>query len=470
MLRSTLRYLLFLTCAFTAPAAVSAEAPRFALVIANAEYTTPADRLTGPARDADLVVKALRGAHFRVNLVRNATVAQMQAAVDSFANELKQGGPAAIGLLYYAGHGGADRNRYANYLLPVDVANIGSADYAARGYPVEAIFKRLSYLDERPAITIIIDACRSTSGGTASGGPFMVDPPDPGRGFLLAHSTGQGHAASDSSVFAEAFAKSIAQPGLTLEQALDAVRREVSAKNPAQLPNHKSGLVAKVCLGGCVDSSAARGKFANNTTLLQATQADAQRLIESLERQRAREFCADGYGTLLELHGSALAALRAGDAETAGGTWEQVLQRGNMITAVVSMIDRTSESARQLEEIRRAHDIQSARTSYERFERNFDRDELPRATKGARGPKLENDLKRMQALRAEAVQLAADSKFLEAAQKMVDAINLGRAIDQEGNNRPSPRSQVELRRSTTTSVRTVTPAEMKKMFPNSPCS
>ena len=469
MLRSILRALLLL--AFASGTALAAE-PRIALVIANAEYATPADRLTGPPRDADIVVKALQGAQFKVTLLRNATAAQMQAAVDGFANELKQGGPAAIGLLYYAGHGGADRSHFANYLLPVDVANVGSADYAARGYPVEAIFKRLSYLDERQAIAIVIDACRSTGSGGASGGPFMVDPPDPGRGFLLAHSTGQGHPASDSSVFAEAFAKSIAQPGLTLEQVFDAVRRDVSAKNAAQLPTHKSGLVAKVCLGGCSEGASPRGKFTSNATLMQATQADAQRLIDGLERQHAREHCADGYGTLLELHGSALAALRAGDAETAGGTWEQVLQRGSMISAILTTIERTTESTRQAEEMRKANTLRSEQTSYERLERDFERRELPNAAKAVRSPRLESDFGRMQALRAEATRLAADSKFLEAANKMVEAINLGRTIEEEGNNRSSARSRLEPiapRSDRMTPIKTMSPADLKRMFPNSPC-
>jgi hypothetical protein len=430
------RALRFIAGVFAACVATSGSAqvasnapPRAALVIANAEYVTPADRLVGPARDADIVSKALVRAGFSVAVVRNASAQQMEAAVNTLADQLKQAGPASVGLVYYAGHGGADRAKRANFLAPVDVANVGSTDLATRGYPVEAIFKRLAYLDERPAIVVVIDACRSTSGNPATTASPLLDPPDPGRGFLVSHSTGQGQVASDSSSFAEAFSNFIGQPGLTLEQAFDAIRRDVSGRNSGQLPNHKSGLVAKVCLAGCSDLASTRGKYAGNPVLLKTIQGDVEKLTADLERLQARQRCANGYGTLIDLNNSALTALRSGDSETAGGTWELVLQRGSVISAVLTSLDRAAESIQRTEESRSTNMTRYARTEFQRLARTYDRLISALASESQKNAKQESELKAMRDLHEVAAKLAADSNYRAAADTMVDAINMGLSIE-----------------------------------------
>lgn len=415
-------------------AVAMAEEKRIALVIANSEYITPADRLPGPVRDAITVAKALKAANFTVLEVRNSTVAQMKAAIKQFAGELKRAGPTSIGLVYYAGHGAADRRRGENYLLPVDMPDITNADYGKQGYAVEDLLDQLRSLDQRAAIALVIDACRTPAGASSGAARTLSDPHDPGLGFLVAHSTGQGRPASDSSLYADSFARLIGQPGLALESVFDEVRKEVAAKNHGQLPVHKSGLVEKVCLGGCASGSGAAGKYASNPTLLKIMRGDSERLIAEMERLKASERCKGPYDAMVQLHDSALKAMGQGDPDTAGGTWEQVVQRGTMIAPLLRSVHQSSESLSAMtEETRNSHELRVAKGFYDRHDRDFERRYYPRASKWARTAKLEADLSRMARMRDEASRLAGENRYQEAANLLVDAINFGKELEEEAN-------------------------------------
>lgn len=239
-------------------ASVSATSPRVALVIANSRYVEPTDALPGARRDGQTMQKALESVGFKVALVENATKAQMESAVRAFQRDLRNAGPAAVGFFYYAGHGTADRRRQDNFLLPVDLAGVASEDVDIRGLGVRWITDLLRGLDERPAIAIVIDACRSVSeptrgGGTSASGQMgMLDPDEiSDRGYLVAHSTGKGQIASDAGHFAEALAGKLVTRGLSLDQVFELVRQDVAAKTRVQMPTFRSSLVAKVCLAGC---------------------------------------------------------------------------------------------------------------------------------------------------------------------------------------------------------------------------
>lgn len=230
---------------------------RIALVVANAAYSHPDDTLTGPTRDAQTIKAALEQVGFSVTVAQNVDKALLQAAVKTFHRSVRDAGPTAIAVFYYAGHGGAGQGGNENYLLPVDVPQIAKADLAAQGVGVRWITELMQTLDERRAIAIIIDACRTRAGaasgqrGSTPGGLGVAEPDEPDRGHLIAYSTSKGRPASDGGDYAQALAKRITTTGLTLDQVFEEVRLAVATDNAKQLPMFRSGLVNKVCLVNC---------------------------------------------------------------------------------------------------------------------------------------------------------------------------------------------------------------------------
>lgn len=418
---------------------------RVALIIANGDYLSSVDRITGPARDAEIMAKALRNLGFAVTLERNANARQLRSAVDAFANDLKRAGKGAVGFFYFAGHGGSDAAGTQNYLLPVDVADVESADYAKVGYSVNALIQRLEYVDDPLALAVVIDACRNSRTGSKA---RLTRPIEPPRGFLLAHSTSQGSLASDSGVYAEALAKTLGSSGATLDVAFLQVRDLVQQRS-TQRPLFVSNLSEKdICLAGCNAGQSAKGKFGGNPQLLQATQRDAARLVGELTAIRAAERCARGHATVVELDASAHEALKRGDHEAAGGTWEQVIQRAMMISSELGPVPTADPRTKQIEDMLASARMVSQQVAQEDFNqqlRDFDRNQLPRAERSAKSDKHRADLRRMTAMRAEAAQLASAGQLQDATDKLADAANIGVDIEEEVTGTRQPRQSTSVR-------------------------
>lgn len=237
------------------------QSPRIALVIANGAYSHPNDVLGGPLRDAQTMKVALERVGFNVIVKTNLSKAEFQQAIKAFHQDIRKAGPTAVAIFYYAGHGAAALDKdgnYDNFLIPIDVPNIAHADLATQGLSVRSITELLQNLDERRAITLIIDACRTpagTSGTKERGGSRMertlVAPPEPQSGYLIAHSTSEGKPASDAGEYAATLSKLITTPGLTLPQVFDKVRLAIATNNEKQRPMHWHSLLTELCLAGC---------------------------------------------------------------------------------------------------------------------------------------------------------------------------------------------------------------------------
>ena len=83
-----------------------------ALIIGNANYSTPSSRSTNATRD---MADALRGAGFEVILKTDANQGAMKDAIRSFGSALKTKG--GVGLLFFSGHGVQANGE--NYILPL---------------------------------------------------------------------------------------------------------------------------------------------------------------------------------------------------------------------------------------------------------------------------------------------------------------------------------------------------------------
>ncbi len=268
---------LWLLAAWLAPALGQQPAlrARIGLIIANDDYLAAKDRLSGPLNDAAILRKALQDQDFtgvdgdRVpSLLPNGTKEQMRQKLLAFRTALQTAGPLALGVLYFAGHGGAYTTATGidNYLLAVDTPDISTAPFDVHGIGVRWITNFLGQIDadRRPTIVIVVDACRTLQGALASGGrgaspvPTMVRPDENvPKGMLVALSTGPGKTAPDASVYAEVLADRIkASSGVPLVSLFDEVMREVANKTEQkQFPVFQSQIAAAVCLGSCKSDS-----------------------------------------------------------------------------------------------------------------------------------------------------------------------------------------------------------------------
>ncbi|MDO9524584.1 MAG: caspase family protein [Gemmobacter sp.] len=225
------------------PGAAQAQ-QRLALVVGNGAYSS-VTALDNPVGDARLLATALESKGFDVTLVLDADQAEMNRAISAFGRSLREAGPEATGLFYYAGHG--VQSFGSNYLLPTDASLTDAADLGLVGVPADAVLRQMASARNSTNI-VILDACRNN--------PFesIPDMNDNGlaemkapTGTFLAYSTAPGAVALDgldgNSPFTQALAVEIASQGVPIEQVFKAVRVKVlETTSGAQTPWDTSSL------------------------------------------------------------------------------------------------------------------------------------------------------------------------------------------------------------------------------------
>jgi uncharacterized caspase-like protein len=206
---------------------------RTALVIGNAEYEK--SPLANTVNDACAIAAVLRQVGFEVTLRLNTKLIPMRQAIDTFVEQLKQGG---VGLFYFAGHGiQADGE---NYLLPIDNANIKRVssllDLTVR---VGNITGGMEEAKNRFNI-VILDACRDNNlPRSIRGSGRGLASVNAAKGFFIAYSTAPNTTAADGprgshSPYAEQLIRYLATPEWTIESLFKKVREGVAAATGGQ--------------------------------------------------------------------------------------------------------------------------------------------------------------------------------------------------------------------------------------------
>src|SRR5258708_4293987 len=176
--------LLLLVYIFCSTAALAAET-RIALVIGNSEY--PSGPLPNPANDAKLMSDTLHSLGFEVLLRRNADQNTMKRAIQEFGAQLEKGGPGAVGLFYYAGHG--VQLNGLNYLIPTTAQIEREGDVEIEAVSADWVLEQMRYARNRLNI-VILDACRNNpfvrSMRSVDHGLATMDAP---AGILISNST-----------------------------------------------------------------------------------------------------------------------------------------------------------------------------------------------------------------------------------------------------------------------------------------
>jgi uncharacterized caspase-like protein len=134
------------------PARQSAE--RLALVIGNSGYPDADAPLSQMASDAEALANVLRKDGFVVNVVENATLAEMTGAIDRLKLRV---GPGSIVLLYFGGYGVQSDGQ--NYMIPVDAKIWGERDVRRDGVSVDRLLSEFEGSGARIRLAVI-DASR----------------------------------------------------------------------------------------------------------------------------------------------------------------------------------------------------------------------------------------------------------------------------------------------------------------------
>ncbi|HYX42250.1 MAG TPA: caspase family protein, partial [Pyrinomonadaceae bacterium] len=209
-------------------------AKRFALVIGNTAYES--GPLKNPVNDARAMAEALRACSFDVLERENATQTEMKQTIRTFGERLRSGGPQAIGLFYYAGHGVQVRDR--NYLIPVRATVNNEEEIEYEAVDVGFVMAEMEAAENNLNI-IILDACRDNpyarSFRSASRGLAQIIAP---TSTLIAYATAPGRTASDglgaNGLYTSELLTALRTPGLPIEDVFKQVRIRVREKSGGQ--------------------------------------------------------------------------------------------------------------------------------------------------------------------------------------------------------------------------------------------
>jgi TolB-like protein/Flp pilus assembly protein TadD len=233
------RFLVHLTCcyiflALSLPGIVTAaQEMRTALVIGNSAYS--AGPLKNPVNDAADMSAMLKNLGFSVTLKKEATLQQMDEAIEAFGNSLKKGG---VGLFYYAGHGVQVNG--TNYLIPIGAKINKETDVKYQAVDANKILDEMANANNGLNI-IILDACRDNpfarSFRNATRGLAIVSSAP--SGTFISYSTSPGSVARDgkarNSPYTAALLQYMQAPGLTISDVFVNVRAKVK-KETGQVP------------------------------------------------------------------------------------------------------------------------------------------------------------------------------------------------------------------------------------------
>lgn len=217
---------LFFACAL-APMAMAQQ--RVALVIGNSDYQHTTS-LKNPRSDAKLFAATVERLGFKTILQTDVGQRAMKRAIRDYLGELDRGGRETVGLVYFAGHGVQLDGE--NFLIPVDANIERESDVAIETVNASKLLSGMRLARNKLNI-VILDACRNNPyRGFSRGATRGLAKLDAPKGSYVVFATSPGNVAFDgagrNSPFTSALAKHLATPGLTFEDVVKRVGRDVS--------------------------------------------------------------------------------------------------------------------------------------------------------------------------------------------------------------------------------------------------
>lgn len=231
-------------CILLAGLALPAE-NRTALLVANGAYARFSS-LANPIPEARELRRVLEGLGFTVTLVENASRSNLVDALADFEDALAAKGGTAF--FHYGGHAVEEGGK--NYLVPVDADIPDPRRIASRTVSLDEVMAAME--GKAAASVVVLDACRNNplpagSGRSASRGLALVAPPP---NTAVIYSAQPGAVARDG-LFTPILCRHLARPGLSLQEVLTEVRKEVFGQSAgAQTPGTYDQLFESLYLAG----------------------------------------------------------------------------------------------------------------------------------------------------------------------------------------------------------------------------
>ncbi|MDP3521750.1 MAG: caspase family protein [Hydrogenophaga sp.] len=212
-----------------APPVLPITGERIALVLGNAAYSSSA--LLNPGNDARAIGQLLTTAGFSVDLLLDASTADMRAAIQRMEERLRDP-RVKTALFYYAGH--AVQLDWRNFLIGVDSRIRRIEDVPRQSVDLSDVLKRFGDAKRQrdKQLVVVLDACRDN--------PFRSDLRLSQKGLsqfdappntLVAFSTAPGQVAFDGegnhSFYTATLLRELAVPYVSIEDALKRVRMGV---------------------------------------------------------------------------------------------------------------------------------------------------------------------------------------------------------------------------------------------------
>jgi uncharacterized caspase-like protein len=132
----------------------NAGALQLALIIGNGNYPDAAEPLNQPINDASGLAHAMRRCGFDVDMVENATKADMARAVERLKSRII---PGSVVMLFFGGYG--VQSRHETYMIPTDAVIWKEGDVRRDGTSVETVRHAVKERGARATLAVI-DASR----------------------------------------------------------------------------------------------------------------------------------------------------------------------------------------------------------------------------------------------------------------------------------------------------------------------
>jgi uncharacterized caspase-like protein len=240
------------------PTAVDAQVEkRIAVLIGNRSYDASVGVLKNPHNDVALVGESLSKQGFEVlPPIKDARRSAILGGVRDLVRKLNAAGAGAIGLLYYSGHGAAERDTNINYLIPVDAREPGTSSFWDESVKLDDVLKLLDGA-RAAAKFVIFDACRNELQLPTKDTSKGLVPISEQQGMFIAYASAPGRTASDrgdkSGPYAAALAAELAKPGIDHLSLFQNVKEAVyAASGGTQQPWESNGLLRRIYLSGQV--------------------------------------------------------------------------------------------------------------------------------------------------------------------------------------------------------------------------
>jgi formylglycine-generating enzyme required for sulfatase activity len=298
MIRSLLLIFFFSLLAASLNAQTEGSVSRYALVIGNGNYTE-LGKLKNPANDATDMAATLKDLGFKVELLVDADLPEMEDAVIRLGNDLSQSAD-STGFFFYAGHG--VQSGGVNYLIPADARIASEAFLKTKALAAQSVLDTLQ--GARNALNVVVlDACRDnpfswSRSGNRGLGVVGSQPP----GSIVAYATSAGSVALDGTgrngMFTQELLKQLKTPGLEIKDVFNRTGKAVSSATAGkQVP-------------------AVYNQFFDNAYLAGAASAASSALVTPAK--------APSFGTVQAATGSLTVSLATGGTLSVGGISAQV--------------------------------------------------------------------------------------------------------------------------------------------------